>query len=621
MKNHMRTDSGGNITYHVKKTGSDKNSGAASAPLLTIQEAANRAHPGDTITVYEGIYREYIDPPRGGTSDESRITYQAAPGETVQIKGSEVVDNWVHVDGGVWKASVPNDLFGGFNPFANLLGGDWFFPQNRQHHSGQVYINDRAINEAAAMDELFRLHSMRWFAINAEWETTIWANFGAVDPNKAYTEINVRQAVFYPSRPRINYLTVRGFTLSQAATPWSPPTTEQIGLIGVNWSKGWVIENNTISHSRCTGITLGKFHDRRDGTIQYGFNAHFQAVKRVLERGDWTPDNIGHHVIRNNRISHCEQSGIVGSHGGAFCRIEGNVIHDIHVRKLFGGFEQAGIKLHAPIDTVISNNLIFNCHMGIWLDWMTQGARISNNTMYGNHSSFGDIFIEISHGPVLVDNNILLSDVSILDSAQGNAYVHNLIGGQVRQRAESARQTQYFDQHGTQVCGFAGVDDGDDRFYNNILLHPAGLASYDKNKNPVWIDRNVYLRHAQSPKLDRHALVDGSAEDRFRVEKEDGCLYLHLPLKKVWQEVACARIHTDMLGQAQIPKQNYENPDGSPIVINQDAHGKARGSTPFPGPFELTEDTETIQIWPLRKGALKVTAQGEKVEVQETEPR
>ncbi len=54
----------------------------------------------------------------------------------------------------------------------------------------------------------------------------------------------MRRTVFYPDQPGRNYITVRGFTLRHAATPWAPPTAEQIGLIGTHWSKGWIIENN-----------------------------------------------------------------------------------------------------------------------------------------------------------------------------------------------------------------------------------------------------------------------------------------------------------------------------------------------------------------------------------------
>ena len=58
---------------------------------------------------------------------------------------------------------------------------------------------------------------------------------------------------FYPEKPFVNYITVRGFHVSQAATPWAPPTAEQIGAIGTHWSKGWTIEDNVVTHSKCVG--------------------------------------------------------------------------------------------------------------------------------------------------------------------------------------------------------------------------------------------------------------------------------------------------------------------------------------------------------------------------------
>lgn len=77
----------------------------------------------------------------------------------------------------------------------------------------------------------------------------------------------MRRTVFYPDRPGRNYITVRGFTMRHAATPWAPPTAEQVGLIGTHWSKGWIIESNTVSHSACSGISLGKHGDAFDTLI------------------------------------------------------------------------------------------------------------------------------------------------------------------------------------------------------------------------------------------------------------------------------------------------------------------------------------------------------------------
>ena len=89
--------------YHVSKAGRDVHSGSKSKPFLTISKAAEVAQPGDTIIVHEGVYREAIDPPRGGSSDEKRIVYRAAEGETVSIKGSERVQGWTKLNEEVWS--------------------------------------------------------------------------------------------------------------------------------------------------------------------------------------------------------------------------------------------------------------------------------------------------------------------------------------------------------------------------------------------------------------------------------------------------------------------------------------------------------------------------------------
>jgi hypothetical protein len=69
--------------------------------LRTISAAAARAQAGHVITVHEGIYRERITPPRGGTSDANRIVYQPAPGERVVISGAEVINGWVKLQGDI----------------------------------------------------------------------------------------------------------------------------------------------------------------------------------------------------------------------------------------------------------------------------------------------------------------------------------------------------------------------------------------------------------------------------------------------------------------------------------------------------------------------------------------
>src|SRR3954464_8377950 len=96
---------------HVATTGSDSADGSEDNPFRTINRAAAVAQPGDTVVVHGGEYREWVRPRRGGLSDQRRITYEAAAGERVVIKGSERVTGWDSAGGTVWKVVVPNSLF------------------------------------------------------------------------------------------------------------------------------------------------------------------------------------------------------------------------------------------------------------------------------------------------------------------------------------------------------------------------------------------------------------------------------------------------------------------------------------------------------------------------------
>jgi len=588
--------------YHVSVSGNDLHEGTAAKPLRNISAAARLAQPGDVINVHEGVYRERINPPRGGESDQKRIVYQAAHGEKAIIKGSEVIKDWQKVQNDTWKVSIPNSFFGDFNPYSDLIHGDWFNPKGRDHHTGAVYLDGHWLTEAARLDDVLKPigNTPLWFGRVDKTNTTIWAQFRGVNPNEAEVEINVRRAVFYPDQPGTNYITVRGFAMMHAATPWAPPTAEQIGLIGTHWSKGWIIENNDIRYSTCVGITLGKYGDKWDNTSQNTAEGYVKTIERALENG-WSKENIGHHIVRNNHIAHCEQAGIVGSLGAVFSTITGNVIHDIHVRQLFSGAEMAGIKIHAAIDAEISHNHIYGTCRGIWLDWMTQGTRVTRNLLHDN-TSREDLFVEVNHGPFLIEHNIFLSPRSLLDWSQGGAYVHNLFAGRIVHRPELRRETPFHPPHSTKVAGLRNIQGGDDRFFNNIFVSYDGLAPYDKAAQPVQMAGNVFLKGAQSSRHEQDPLVRPEFDPGIKLVEEKDCVYLHIMLDKTWPEKQTRRlVTTELLGRAKIPDLSYEKPDGSLYCIDTDYSGKRRNTAnPFPGPFELPGGgRQVLKVWPM----------------------
>ena len=602
--------------FHVAKGGSDANPGTRAAPFRTIQHAADLAQPGDVVTVYQGVYRERITPPRGGASERKRIVYQAAPGEMVEVKGSEVVTNWVQVQENVWQATLPNSFFGSFNPFQDLIHGDWFDDQGRKHSTGAVYLNGDWLEPAAKLKDVLKPTKANalWFAEVNATNTTIWAQFKGVNPNERLVEVNARQTVFYPEKTGVNYITVRGFRLEQAATPWAPPTAEQIGLIGTHWSKGWIIESNVIRYSVCSGISLGKYGDEFDNKSANSAEGYVKTVERALANG-WNKETIGHHIVRNNTISDCEQAGIVGSLGGAFSIITGNTIHDIHVRRLFTGCEMAGIKLHGAIDVAISHNHIYRCNRGVWLDWMAQGTRVTGNLFHDNAAASvnwpenwealspggeQDMFIEVNHGPILVDNNLFLSPYTVNDRSQGVAFVHNLIAGAFRIVPFDGRETPYHKPHSTEIVALHNNPCGDHRFYNNLFVGPCNLGGFDAAQLPVFMAGNAYLNGSKPSKSDTAELIWPDFNPGLKlVEKTDGW-YLTLTEVPTWRNEAKRQLVTsELLGKAKVPDCAFENADGSPLRINTDYSGRKRNAAdPTSGPFEnLGIGLLSIKVW------------------------
>lgn len=601
--------------YHVSIKGNDRNEGSASEPYRTISAAAGIAQPGDSIIVHGGTYRERINPPRGGTSDRKRIVYRAAEGENVIIKGSEVVKGWQKVQNDTWKTTIGNRFFGDFNPYSDLIHGDWFNPKGREHHTGAVYQNGHWLVEAARLEDVLKpigsvegipetaiqQHQL-WFAEVDASNTTIWAQFKDVDPNEGQVEINVRQAVFYPEKPGMNYITVRGFKMTHAATPWAPPTAEQIGLIGTHWSKGWIIEDNDISYSVCTGITLGKHGDEFDNTSANKAEGYVKTIERALERG-WSKDNIGHHVVRNNHISHCEQAGIVGSMGPIFSTITDNTIHDIHIRRLFTGAEMAGIKFHGAIDTAISNNHIYRANRGIWLDWMTQGTRVTGNLLHDNGPD-EDLFVEVNHGPFLVDNNVFFSGLGLLEASGGGAYAHNLFSGQIRLRPELTRDTPFHKPHSTEVLGLSKVVGDDERFFNNIFIGHGGLSVYSEKDENLRAVGNVYLAGAQPSSQDLEAMVAAEFNPKIKLEERPDGLWLEIPLDPVFESRRKRGVvTTELLGKGMISDAPYVKPDGTSYRLDTDYFGnKRKMEDPAPGPFLFSYGKGIhIKVWPKKQ--------------------
>jgi len=569
--------------WHVAPHGDDAGPGTAERPLRRIASAAGRALPGDAVVLHAGVYREWVDPPRGGTGPEARITYRAAIPGTAVITGAEEWDAWTPGAHGCHSARIPATFFAvradGDNPFARRIDGDWFIDNGRPHHAGAVYLDGEPLAEVEA-PELVAACPGSWHAhVDAEGTTHLMVHFGA-DPDDHLVEVNARRTCFYPSSPGCDYLAICGIELRQAATPWAPPTDEQVGCLGAHWCRGWLIEDNVIRHSTCAGITLGKGRAGGAGGAESadGFNA---VVTAAIAEG-WRRNRVGGHVVRRNRIESCGAAGICGSLGGAWSTISDNLIRWVDCARPWTGEEQAGIKLHGALDARIERNVVIACSRGIWLDWMAQGARVHGNVCAMNHED--DLFLEVNHGPCLVDHNYLLSAVAVRNQSEGTASFHNLIGGRIEQRADD-RVTPWFRAHGTEPAGAGRIRGGDDRWYNNLVIAGAQAEA-------------VPMRHPGPEALPSEVAGDCRRRGCVLVRCEGDRLQLDLPPPPTGIDTVPCRDTGDW-APVRVCGQSWRTDDGAPIAFAADVDGRARGPRCLPGP---SARPELRRVWHLIAG-------------------
>lgn len=651
--------------------------GTQQRPYKTISQAAAVAQAGDEILVAPGIYREEVSPRWAGT-ERKPIIYRSVKPLGATITGAEIANNWEHYQGDVWLLSVANAAFGAYNPYTTLVWGDWL-DQITPCHTGEVFLNDKSLYERDTLDKVlnpefndeswdmeFTKHT--WYTTQSEdgCSTLIYANFQGKNPNEEKVEITCRPHCFYPEQEHVNYITLDGFVVTKAATQWAPPTALQDGMIGPHWSKGWVIENCEVSHSKCSGISLGKYlqqgNDNKWSHYKFKDGTQTQRDCSLIAQIDgWSKETIGSHTVRNCDIHDCGQTGIVGNLGCVFSTIENNHIHHIDNKRNLAGAEIGGIKFHAAIDVTIRNNHFHHCVRGIWLDWQTQGTRVSANLFHDNcmprdyllqrKNTMGlglgeDIFIEIAHGPCLVDNNIMLSERAVKLPTQGVAFVHNLIAGSVTavgrgvkngsDKYDSTRYTPIHMPHRTEITGFMSILHGDVRFYNNVFVQqpvreklaeicaplPGDPMEWDDcnlvcgtvpysgymkqeqweayfegycgegcgvNRDryymplPVWTGGNVFFNGAKPADIEENCTVDTQHHITLELKEEDGTYHLETDLGQYLPKGEI--ITSDTLGMAFEPEQRFETPEGEDIIFDTDFYGIKRSANPVAGPF------------------------------------
>jgi parallel beta-helix repeat protein len=368
--------------YYVNNTHSkanDANPGTQELPWTTISAAAVKARAGDTIWIFSGTYRETIHLPRGGSDSQHPISIRAMPNAKVKIKGSDLVTQWVHHSGSIWKRSGwqenSQQVFVDEKPLKQLGKN---CPFNNQEFEGKPKLS--AVGKGLAD------MSPGSFWYDQASKTLYISPPDGSDPNTRMIEASVRDWIIPPGPSDKDY----GFIeLHHLMFSHSNQTSKgnEMGLVNV-WGRAWVV-------SGCS-FTYGDF-----------------AGLHICGEG---------HKIVNNVVNHngCVGIGINGSdeahHWKSYSPrppqnilLEGNETSFNNYRRFSRSWHGGGIKAVPSCNAVeISRHqALSNYGPGIWFDGWCRNISINRCIVKNNDGS--GIFYEISD-KATISNNLVVGN-------------------------------------------------------------------------------------------------------------------------------------------------------------------------------------------------------------------
>lgn len=551
------------VEYHVATTGNDANVGTAAAPFLTIGRAAELAQPGDTVTVYGGMYRDHVKPARGGLPGKP-IVYRAAPGERVDVRGSEIIGNWTREASGTWKVALDPALVSSYNPFVTFMDKDnaRLGDKSRPYSCGDVFLDGVPLTEVnTPADVADKPHT---WAPSVDG-LTLYANFGEADPGRAMVEVSVRQQIFAPTAWNLGYIVVRGFVFSHAANNYAgqgnlPNSEPRRGAVSTNGGHDWVIEDCFVNYPRSIGIDWG-----------------LVGVQTVTANG--VPQRYGHHVIRRNVVRGAGTTGMT-AYRGAFTEVSANAI--LHANRLgVGGYGNAGIRcLDQCVDLVFVGNYFYRCKgQCLGLDWALQNVRIRGNIF----AQSGRLILEATHGPNLVDSNVFFKTSLETIDVSGTVFAHNLFaesGSLIMTLLGQRRNVQCWQPNSVTLVRREPTHRRNNRFLNNIFFFksPFGLPNDDEHTTGNLSDWNVWSFGANPTRTDAHS-VTASTDTIFTFQADEKGAALSFSIDDSPRRVHCKPVDASTVGRLNpVVSQDIQAADA-------DFFGKPFGPRPPAGPF------------------------------------
>lgn len=419
----------------------DNGPGSSDRPFRTIGKAAEVLQPGERVVIASGTYREWVRPARGGDGPGKMISYEAAPGAKVSIKGSEVLkEGWTQDPVNVFRrpgapsgtpAPPPPALTWGYtftgamfpdayNPFALAsVAGDraWLDTKVSDmgpyfRRRGLVFADGKPLEPVEVQRELGSPKLFRPPApgtpqppnglpprarggpimqeIGGTEDGRFWpdANGQSVHvrlpsgtPAEHLIEVTTREQVFAPVNRGLGYIRVKGLTLQHAGNGY--PLPQRGAMLDVMGGHHWILEDNTIEWANGIGVEIG-----------------------VSGGGAQQPPEG--HIVRRNTIRYCGIEGIAGI-GTRDVLVEDNLFEWCGWADAEREWESAAVKFHGAQNMLLRRNVIrYIRHANaVWFDSGNVNCRITGNVFADVVTVSAAVHMEVNLQQNQIDNNII----------------------------------------------------------------------------------------------------------------------------------------------------------------------------------------------------------------------
>jgi len=129
--------------YYVATNGSDSNQGSKEQPFKSIQVAADKMKPGDTVYIRGGNYFEQVNLSRVNGSKDKPFTFQAYHNEKVTLDGTIAIkQKWQKHTGNIYKTTLTQPIWQLFVNDKSMTSARW---PNGNWYDGSVWDKTKSM--------------------------------------------------------------------------------------------------------------------------------------------------------------------------------------------------------------------------------------------------------------------------------------------------------------------------------------------------------------------------------------------------------------------------------------------------------------------------------------------